>query len=106
MKKLRLNPDELTVDSFDIPDGDVRKGTVRGRSGTEYTVCWGGCGQWSVDGGITCGICADSEGCTQNPYDDNCISYAVQCPFTEDNGWTCAGSGCTQAGATCQPGQC
>jgi hypothetical protein len=92
MRKLRLNPDMLRVDTFGTGEESADRGTVHARSGTEYTRCWGGCGQYSMDGGITCGYCAESEGCTHNVYSPDCVSYAVACPLT--SGWTCEGSGC------------
>ena len=98
MKKLRLRIDELAVDSFGISEPGLLSGTVNARSGTDMTVCWGLCGEWSVDGGITCGACAESETCTQNPYAIDCVSYAAACPLTEASGWTCGGSGCTEQG--------
>ena len=97
MKKLRLNPDDLAVDSFGLEGSESLVGTVNARSGTDYTICWGLCGEWSVDGGITCGACGETDTCTQNPYAINCVSFAAQCPLTENNGWTCGGSGCTEA---------
>ena len=95
MRKLRLRIDDLAVDSFGLSETDLLRGTVDARSGTAMTVCWGLCGEWSVDG-ITCGPCAETDTCTQNPYAIACVSYAAQCPLTENNGWTCAGSGCTE----------
>jgi hypothetical protein len=88
MKKLRLRIDELEVDSFGISEPGLLSGTVNARSGTDMT-CFG---------------CAESETCTQNPYAINCVSYAAQCPLTENSGWTCGGSGCTEQGQyTCSP---
>ncbi len=81
MKKLRLNPDELAVESFDLPEADLPGGTVHARN------------THAED--FTCG-CAESEGCTYDPRAIDCVSYAAQCPLTENNGWTCGGSGCTQ----------
>lgn len=104
MKKLRLNPDELVVESFGLPEHHSPTGTVRAREGTDYTDCWGLCGEASVDGGISCGTCAESEMCTHDPYAEECVSYAVQCPFTENQGWSCGGSGCTQYDYTCRAG--
>lgn len=80
MKKLRLNADDLAVDSFDLPESDLPGGTVHGRES---------------GGDFTCG-CVETEGCTRNPYAWECVSYAAQCPLSENNGWTCGGSGCTQ----------
>ncbi|MBV9108004.1 MAG: hypothetical protein JO306_01190 [Gemmatimonadetes bacterium] len=54
MRKLKLNLGDLEVDSFDIPNGTRRRGTLFARSGhdsgTEATVCWG----------LTCPACGDT----------------------------------------------
>lgn len=91
MKKLRLNPDELVVESFGLPENHSPTGTVHGQSGFDY------CTDWSARGGDTCGPCGETETCTYDPAAFECGSYAAQCPLTENNGWTCGGSGCTQA---------
>lgn len=77
MKKLTLNLDALTVDSFSTVGNDKRKdGTVFAFT-DRYTDCWGLCGENTKDGGLMCGV--NSETCTMNPADLYCISYAVEC---------------------------
>jgi hypothetical protein len=80
MKKLRLRIDDLALDSFGLSEPEPFGGTVNAREGTD----------------MTCDFCAETETCTQNPYLTTCVSYAAQCPLTENNGWTCGGSGCTE----------
>ncbi|HSU16839.1 hypothetical protein [Longimicrobium sp.] len=90
MKKLRLEMDGLQVETFETLDAVAgRIGTVRARSGTEYTRCWGLCGDAS-DAAFGCGN--DTEGCTNDPYNDNCHSYADQCPMTVYPSATCYGT--------------
>jgi hypothetical protein len=85
-KKLRLDPENLEVDSFGLGVSEEERGTVRARSDSvQWTFC-------SLE-------CGDTDTCTQNPYEASCLSYAVACPLT--SGWTCGGSGCTEE-ITCQ----
>ena len=85
MRKLRLDPEQLTVESFDATAADAeRRGTVRGNSVTQATFeCYGECdsGAW----GYTCngGGGGDTYPATMNPMEGRCISYAIQCPPTE-----------------------
>ena len=44
MRKLRLELDDLQVDTFQTTSAPGRRGTVAANSGTAYTVCWGLCG--------------------------------------------------------------
>ena len=39
MKKLRLDPDALRIESFEASDGEARPGTVRGHEGTYGETC-------------------------------------------------------------------
>ena len=90
MRKLRLTPEDLRVDSFSTGGADARLGTVRGRdAGTEHTVCWGLCGGGGEsDCEMSCGG-MESVGCTHDAGDVRCISYAIQCPATQQPNGTC-----------------
>lgn len=101
-KKLRLEMDGLQVESFETLEAVTsRIGTVRARGATEYTQCYtqcyGGCGgtqNWGGCGGESDGAfgCGGTEGCTNDPYNDNCHSYADQCPMTVYPSATCYGT--------------
>jgi hypothetical protein len=111
MKKLRLKLDGLQVESFEMQGGAAaRIGTVRARSGSEYTQCYGGCGgtvDWGGCGGESDGVfgCGGSEECTRDPYNDACQSYAAQCPVTilpnASCYATCGAGGASACGAEC-----
>jgi hypothetical protein len=91
LKKLRLEMDRLEVESFETAEAmAMRTGTVRARSGTENTVCFGLCGGDSADAAFGCG--GGTDGCTLDPYNDNCHSYADQCPMTVYPSSTCYGT--------------
>ncbi|HEX6749263.1 MAG TPA: hypothetical protein VF092_18340 [Longimicrobium sp.] len=90
MKKLRLEMERLQVESFETAEAVMRFGTVRARSGTEMTICFGLCGEHTEEA-FGCGG-ADTEGCTNNPYIDDCYSYAQQCPMTVYPSATCYGT--------------
>jgi hypothetical protein len=90
MRKLRLEIDELRVETFDTDARGDGKGTVHGRSGTEMTRCFGLCGD-DTEGAFGCGG-GGTEGCTLNVYDDFCYSYAQQCPMTVIPSATCVGT--------------
>ena len=90
-KKLRLTMDALEVETFEAAGESGARGTVFARETyapeceTEEMYCTTSDTVW--------------EQCTNDPWNLNCYSYAVQCPLT--SGWTCCGSGCTE-GHTCQ----
>lgn len=90
MRKIRLELEHLEVDTFETTSAAGGKGTVRGRGTTEYTQCWGLCGDDS-DGAFGCGG-GTEEGCTLDVYNDNCYSYAQQCPMTVIPSATCYGT--------------
>jgi len=120
MKKIRLDHDELRVESFPTTPGSVRNGgTVFGRgTGYPYDTCVGlGCGS----GGPSCG-CGLTPGCLWT--DESCqgtcncgLTYtcgtgdATDCPGDTQcapwtQGSTCEASctdvqGCTACGAVC-----
>lgn len=103
MQKLRLALEDLQVETFETDAEKRAEGTVLARQdGTAMTVCFGLCGDES-DGAFGCG---GSEGCTQNPYNDNCYSYANQCPFTVFPSWSCGGTCGAEAGQTECAGNC
>lgn len=106
MRKLRLTLEELRIDSFATEAPGAARGTVRGRDGTEYTICWGLCGGGGgeSDCDLSCG--PESEGCTNDPRAPGCISYAVQCPATQYPNSTCVDTcvdaqGYTMCGEVC-----
>jgi hypothetical protein len=79
MAKLRLNLDQLVVDSFDTADRPAKRGTVFG----EQCTCWTQCGQNTCPGCPTCdatcntcdGTCATCEG--------TCNSCGATCYYTD-----------------------
>jgi hypothetical protein len=83
MKKLKLNLDELTVESFATHRAGLRAGTVEGREATQYC---GGPSRWCTDGGSCDGTCFMTCG------DIPCNSYYMQCG-TYDAA-TCMGGDC------------
>src|SRR3712207_5208118 len=91
--KLKLNLDQLAVDSFDtVPREQAVRGTVRGEQCTCYTACTcPGCptcdascnGSCAASCNGTCdascnGTCGDSCGCPT--YGDSCNSCYYGCP--------------------------
>jgi hypothetical protein len=106
MKKLRLNHDDLRVESFGTEPGTQKRGTVMGQSGWATCDYWGTC---SPSGQHTCyntgcqsglsTIC-ESEGVTDCPGYDTCD------PASYDGGFTCHQSctdieACSFCGAMC-----
>ena len=99
MRKIRLDLDSLEVETFVTTSADGAVGTVRGRDASDYTQCYGGCGgtvDWGACGGESQGAfgCGGGteEGCTYDVYNDNCYSYAQQCPMTVYPSATCYGT--------------
>jgi hypothetical protein len=84
MAKLRLNLDQLTVDSFDTAGPRAKKGTVFG----EQCTCWTYCGQNTCPG---CPTCNHTE-CNQHSCQESCEGTCYgTCP-PEYSCWdTCAG---------------
>jgi hypothetical protein len=89
--KLKLNLDELTIDSFDTTANENARGTVVGE---EQCTCWTACGQNTCPGCPTCDAsCNGTCGAT----------CAGSCYGTCDGascGYSCDGY-CTQYDATC-----
>jgi hypothetical protein len=84
--KLKLNLDDLSVDSFDTSRSEKPKGTVFG----EQCTCWTQCAQNTCPGCPTC--------------DATCAgSCAATCAYTCDDA-TCAG--CQTAGVSCYNTDC
>ncbi|HET7233407.1 MAG TPA: hypothetical protein VFJ16_25575 [Longimicrobium sp.] len=82
MHKLKLDLDQLTVDSFDTnPPAGERRGTVQGLARTLYDTCL-------CSGGGTCISC--DPGC------DNSVGGTcdVSCGGTCDNTCNCTGNSC------------
>jgi hypothetical protein len=110
MERIRLNVDDLHVESFDTtsdlpPRG---RGTVFGQAteientqccgtvncGTDETHCWGNCDTQHecVSDGYTCAGCGTQyteSGCTMDTPSIFCVSLAVQCDT--NSGHTCDG---------------
>jgi hypothetical protein len=80
MKKLTLDLDQLTVDSFDTSETGAEKGTVFGEQCTCYTNC-------TCPGCPTC----DHTQCQQNTCDFSCNGSCWTCQYdpTCDGGYTC-----------------
>ncbi len=108
MKKLRLNHDDLRVESFGTAPDARQRGTVMGRDYTygEFT-CYEGCspsGQYTCHdprtecGGYT-GTCG-TEGATDCPNASDCCPV----PISYDGGFTCYAS-CTNVEACSFCGQ-
>jgi hypothetical protein len=100
MKKLSLNVEELSVQSFETQDAPVQRGTVQGRGltdspdecETDLVSCGGSC--WNTNcGEWTCHI-----GCTQGATCGNtcgCGTVRITCEFTSPNPeGTCCGQTC------------
>jgi hypothetical protein len=104
MRKLRLEIDELRVETFDTDARGDGRGTVHGRSGTEMTRCFGLCGEHTEEA-FGCGG-GGTEGCTMNPYIDDCYSYAQQCPPTQYPSWSCDYTCGADVGETICAGNC
>lgn len=64
MNKIRLEPDALEVESFQVMPPRDPRGTVVGRSGTDATDCWGLCGQVETTEWLGCTDVSDvRDGC-------------------------------------------
>jgi hypothetical protein len=93
MKKLKLNLDDLHVESFDTVAANAPRGTVEGASGMAWYSCaWGGCcGEyWPSD------VCNDTGvDCTAGCYDHG--ATRIPCGHTIEGscyvGGDCGGSG-------------
>jgi hypothetical protein len=92
MRKLTLNLDDLSVDSFDTTKAEKPKGTVFGEQCTCYTNCTcPGCPTCDA----TCNYTCDDATCP------NCPTCAASC-----NG-SCAGATCVNSCyGTCQASDC
>ncbi|HEX6371612.1 MAG TPA: hypothetical protein VF006_22015 [Longimicrobium sp.] len=99
--KLRLSPEDLSVDSFDTMQARQAKGTVLGEQCTCYTQCTcPGCPTCydTCEGRQTCGAsCADTcpQTCVYTCIDDTCAAW---CGGTADTYCNC--------GATCGQTDC
>ncbi|HEU0054230.1 MAG TPA: hypothetical protein VFQ39_13680 [Longimicrobium sp.] len=86
MRKLKLDPDSLAVESFDTRADSSARGTLRAHdSGTAYTVCWG----------LSCPGCGDSAlaFCTvdcPSREEDTCYNTCQTCGNSCDGWHTCA----------------
>jgi hypothetical protein len=87
MKKLSLNLDQLTVDSFDTVAAEPKKGTVFGEQCTCYTQC-------------TCPGCPTCYH-TCNQADHTCGPTCETCDFS--CGGSCWYTECPTTGETCNP---
>lgn len=102
MRKLMLDLEELTVETFATTAPDGRGGTVLARGTTEYTDCWGMCQ------GQTAPVlyCTYNEACMNTIACDTSMSVCEgrSCQISCDscNG-TCAGATCV--GVTCGAGE-
>lgn len=97
--KLKLNMEELAVDSFDTSTANKPRGTVFG----EQCTCWTQCGQNTCPGCPTCdascnGTCA---GTCANTCDDN---TCVGCPPGTEVTWCNCPASCYQT--NCYPYEC
>lgn len=126
MKKLKLNLDDLRVESFaTTPDPDGQHGTVFGQQLTDTCTCINTCEGCPTEQGDTCGeptfmgCCVTGSPCQTDTCYHTCpcgftywcaTGIATDCPgqtncppYTE--GETCYGSctdqGCTACGAVC-----
>ena len=89
--KLKLNLDELTIDSFDTTSRESGRGTVVGE---EQCTCWTQCGQNTCPGCPTCG-----ETCNANVY-----TCAYSCDTCDGScGGSCWYTECPTNGQTCNP---
>lgn len=90
MRKLRLELEALTVDSFDTTAVEVPKGTVLAQEGTR------GCSISCVDSCLqTQCTCAGINTCQQS-CNGTCVGYSCQGP-------TCVGTCATCGANTCEP---
>ena len=82
MRKLKLDPEQLVVDTFaPVVPGERKKGTVRGHL-SEYCASVYGC---TRDGERTCGeVCGGGD--TNDPRQRACVTPYVECGT---DGWTC-----------------
>jgi hypothetical protein len=99
MKKLRLNLDQLTVDSFDTAAAVVQRGTVRGE---EQCTCPTACNT-----NCTCPGCptCDYTACGQESCNGSCFaSCNGSCYFTECGGDTVYDHTCNATVGS--PGEC
>jgi hypothetical protein len=93
--KLKLNPEDLAVDSFDTTRRETSRGTVFG----EQCTCWTQCGQNTCPGCPTCdascnGTCVASCNGTCNCGTDNTCGYS------------CYNTDCGCLPPTCQQTNC
>lgn len=96
MKKMKLNLDELTVESFEINNSNKNRGTVNGLgTGTGVTVdnvsdCEPGCTDFTC-GENTCGCNTIAETCDKlNPSCENdCTIYQTQVWFECEKTYRC-----------------
>jgi hypothetical protein len=75
MRKLKLDLDQLAVDSFDTQTPPEREGTVFGEQCTCYTCTCPGCPSCGATCGMTCNTtCGESCGtdCPYNPITHTC----------------------------------
>lgn len=86
MNKLKLQLDELRVDSFDTTPVQKQKGTVYGEQCTCYTIC-------------TCPGCPTCDASCNGTCDD-----ANTCGNTCNGEWTC--QQVTECGASGSPNEC
>lgn len=95
MPKIRLNLDELAVDSFPVSTIHGTFGTVRAAGNTGFTDCFE-CGTRESCRG-TCGLlCTVGVGCG---------SHTINDPATCTQAVTCIGDTCDSCGGTCD-GSC
>lgn len=100
--KLRLNVEDLAVDSFDTCRNEKGKGTVFAE---EQCTCWTQCGQNTCPGCPTCdascnGSCAAT--CAATCY-NTCDDYTCGCPGTD---YTACGCPDTCLQTACGPYFC
>jgi hypothetical protein len=90
MNKLKLQLDDLRVDSFDTTAVEGQKGTVLG----EQCTCWTRCGQNTCPGCPTCDASCNS-GC------QTCVSCEGTCDSCNGTCVTCEASCYGSCGDTC-----
>ncbi|HEU4456065.1 MAG TPA: pinensin family lanthipeptide [Longimicrobium sp.] len=90
MKKMKLEMDALSVESFETADVEEQAGTVHGNAQTEWNTC-PGYGP-TCDGGDTCwdscGGACDTHYCTPNTCSVYCLNPS-NLPYTDSP--TCRG---------------
>jgi hypothetical protein len=95
--KLKLNLDELTVDSFDTSAKENKRGTVVGQQCT----CWTYCAQQTCPGcptcDATCAYTCDDATCPQCPTCAQSCNGSCDCATYD---YTC--QGCTAYDVTCR----